>query len=162
VANFPSSTNPQVLDFPVALNTTVRSQAMSASCRQQYRLALLSDLRHLSRTVNYRICTGAMCPYVSGSGAPGSGVRVAGTNPSTTHDVFVAINTASLNDRAISFDVVDSTVSNNKTGRSQHSRQCHDPPTPAMFCRWLTAKNYTHGKTGGLCVARDARKIRCR
>jgi len=90
---------------------------MSANCSEQYRLALLNDLLNLSRTVNYRICTGAMCPYISG--APGSGVHVDESDSLNPHVVFVAINTEALTD-PISFNFVTSTVSNKEKIRIEH------------------------------------------
>jgi len=110
LANFPSANDPQVLDFPITLNASVTSPALSAVCRDQYRLSVVEDLLNLSRTVNHRICSGEMCPYVSRA-HPGSGVRIAaGNSPFTSHEVFVAINTAALTD-PVSFDVDHSTVS---------------------------------------------------
>jgi len=109
VANFPTATNPNVMRFPISLSTTVSSPPMTADCREQYRLALFNDLLNLSRTVNYRICIGEMCPYITG--AAGSGVPVNESDPLNTHVVFVAINTDALVD-PISFNVVQSTVSN--------------------------------------------------
>ena len=43
------------------------------------------------------------------------------------------------------------------TRKSKHSQQCHDP-CQQCFCCWLTVQNSMHGKSGGLSVARDARK----
>ena len=81
---------------------------MSSDCRERYRLALLNDLLNLSRTVNYRICTGDMCPYMSGT--LGRGVRVVESDPRSPHVVFVGINTEALSN-AVSFSFVASTVS---------------------------------------------------
>jgi len=81
---------------------------MTSSCREQYRSQLLNDLRNLSRTVNYRICTGAMCGYIAG--APNSGVPLDESNALSRHRIFVAIDTDALAD-SISFDLVASTVS---------------------------------------------------
>lgn len=107
VANYSTSTEPRLLKFTILLNSTVNSPPMTPECQERYRLALVSDLRTLSRTVNYRICTGVMCPYITG--APGSGVPV--DRSADPHVVFVAIDTAALNN-LISFNVVASTVSN--------------------------------------------------
>jgi len=81
---------------------------MTAKCRDLYRLALQNDLLNLSRTVNYRICTGEMCPYLTGSA--GSGVRVDQSQPTSSHVVFAAVDTEALVD-PISFSTVASTVS---------------------------------------------------
>jgi len=111
VANYSTATQPNVLKFPINLISTVSSPSMTASCREQYRLALLNDLLNLTRTINYRICTGDMCPYLAG--APGSGVNVAKTGSLSPHVVFAAINTNALTN-PILFNVVTSTVSKNK------------------------------------------------
>jgi len=81
---------------------------MSASCRERYRRALLDDLRNLSRAINYRLCVGQLCPYVTG--APDSGVRLNESDPHNTDSVFVAIDTDALTD-AITFTTDKSTVS---------------------------------------------------
>lgn len=85
-----NGTEPHLLEYRILFEGSVTSAAMSSECRELYRSALLDDLTTLSRTVNYRICTGAMCPYLSG--APGGGVPVDGSS----HVVFVAINTEAL------------------------------------------------------------------
>ena len=109
MANFPTATNPRVMRFPISLMTSVSSPPMTDKCRELYRSALLNDMRNLSRTINYRICTGAMCSYISG--APNSGVPLDESDPLNGHRVFVAIDTNALAN-SISFDVVASTVSN--------------------------------------------------
>ena len=108
MANFPTLTNRRVMGFPISLSSSVSAPPMTAVCREQYRSELLDDLRNLSRTVNYRICTGAMCGYIAG--APNSGLPLDESSALNRHRVFVAIDTDALTD-SISFDFVSSTVS---------------------------------------------------
>ena len=98
---------------------------MSADCREKYRLSLVSDLLNLTRTINYRICTRAMCSYATGT--PGGGIRVNEADPRSSQVVFFAINTAALTN-PVAFNFVASTVSHDKTRYYNNSHDIQGGP----------------------------------
>ena len=107
MAQHPGAANPQVLQHAIELSVAASSPSMTASCHEQYRLALTADLKDRSRLVNEMICRGSMCPYLTGP--PGTGVLVNQSAVLNKHVVYAAIDTSSLTD-AVSFGFDASTV----------------------------------------------------
>jgi len=84
--------------------------SMTSHCRDLYEMEILAQLRNLSQTINYQLCTGIMCSYINGSS--GSGAAISDSSSSavgTDNLMFVAIDVNQL-DSAVHFDIDSSTV----------------------------------------------------
>jgi len=113
------TSNPAVIHHSIPLYAapvTMSVPTMTAGCRERYRAELAAQLQRLARSVNYRICTAAMCSYVSG--ATGGGASI-GETALGTKELYVAVDaTTTSTSSAITLDYDTSTVTCTHAGRT--------------------------------------------
>ena len=112
VSSYSSLTsNPPVIHHAIPLYAapvTLSVPTLTAVCRERYRSVLAARLRDLARSVNYQVCTGELCPYMSG--APGGGASI-GETALGTRELYVAVDASdSALSSALTLDYDASTV----------------------------------------------------
>jgi len=109
------TSNPAVIHHAIPLYAapvTVSVPTMTAVCRERYRSALTAQLQEVARSVNYRICTKAMCSYVTGS--PGGGASI-GETTIGAKELYVAVDARSSSlSTAVTLDYDTSSVINRR------------------------------------------------